>query len=75
MNTVKQFYKKYGSHMMLTVGTLISGATLLYIVDDCHKCEMNNLKKVHNDEIKALTKNFAKEYEKLNNVVFSMKEK
>ncbi len=57
MNTIKSiqgFYTKYNSNILFGVGTLFSGATLMYIIDDCHKSEINKLKKLHNDEIQKL---------------------
>ena len=54
IKSIQQFYTKYNSHMAFVFGTISSSSVLLYMVNDCHKYEINKIKQSHNNEIQKL---------------------
>lgn len=56
MKAIQNMYSRFGNILLLSTGTICSGATLMYIIDDCHKCQLTRVKQDYETEIEQLNK-------------------
>lgn len=57
IKSIQRFYTKFNNHILFGIGTIVSSSTLIYIIDNNHKWELNKLKKNHEVEIQKKNSN------------------